>query len=69
MNSSNNEVLKLRALITSAYFKGETDKIDVEIRTKIKAELDEGNNWLERPDLLRLLANTMPMWPQDELDF
>ena len=27
MNSSNNEVLKLRALITSAYFKGETDKI------------------------------------------
>lgn len=69
MNSSNNEVLKLRALITSAYFKGETDKIDVEIRTKIKAEFDGGNNWLERPDLLRLLANTMPMWPQDELDF
>lgn len=69
MNSSNNEVLKLRSLITSAYFKGETDKIDVEIRTKIKAEFDGGNNWLERPDLLRLLANTMPMWPQDELDF
>ena len=69
MNSSNNEVLKLRALITSAYFKGETDKIDVEIRTKIKADFDGGNNWLERPDLLRLLANTMPMWPQDELDF
>lgn len=69
MNSSNNEVLKLRALITSADFKGETDKIDVEIRTKIKAEFDGGNNWLERPDLLRLLANTMPMWPQDELDF
>lgn len=69
MNSSNNEVLKLRALITLADFKGETDKIDVEIRTKIKAEFDGGNNWLERPDLLRLLANTMPMWPQDELDF
>lgn len=69
MNSSNNEILKLRALITSAYFKGETDKIDVEIRTKIKAEFDEGNNWLERLDLLRLLANTMPMWSQDELDF
>ena len=69
MNSSNNEILKLRALITSSYFKGETDKIDVEIRTKIKAEFDGGNNWLERPDLLRLLANTMPMWPQDELDF
>lgn len=69
MNSSNNEILKLRALITLTYFKGETDKIDVEIRTKIKAEFDGGNNWLERPDLLRLLANTMPMWPQDELDF
>lgn len=69
MNSSNNEILKLRALITLTYFKGKTDKIDVEIRKKIKAEFDEGNNWLERPDLLRLLANTMPMWPQDELDF
>ena len=69
MNSSNNEILKLRALITLTYFKGKTDKIDVEIRKKIKAEFDEGNNWLERPDLLRLLVNTMPMWPQDELDF
>lgn len=69
MNSSNNEILKLRALITLTDFKGKTDKIDVEIRKKIKAEFDEGNNWLERPDLLRLLANTMPMWPQDELDF
>lgn len=69
MNSSKNEILKLRALITSAYFRSETDKIDAEIKLRIKAEFDEGNNWLERPDLLRLLANTMPMWPQDELDF
>lgn len=29
MNSSNNEILKLRALITLTYFKGKTDKIDV----------------------------------------
>lgn len=69
MNSSKNEILKLWALITSAYFRSETDKIDAEIKLRIKAEFDEGNNWLERPDLLRLLANTMPMWPQDELDF
>lgn len=69
MNSSKNEILKLRALITSAYFRSETDKIDAEIKLRIKAEFDEGNNWLERSDLLRLLANTMPMWPQDELDF
>lgn len=69
INSSKNEILKLRALITSAYFRSETDKIDAEIKLRIKAEFDEGNNWLERPDLLRLLANTMPMWPQDELDY
>lgn len=69
MNSSKNEVLKLRALITSAYFNGETDKIDAEIKTKIKDEFDEGNNWVERPELLRLLANTMPLWDQKELDF
>lgn len=69
MTLSNNDILKLRALISLAYFIGETDKINAEIRSKIKAEFDEGRNWIKRPALLRLVANTMPLWPQDELDF
>ncbi|MGM9914667.1 MAG: helix-turn-helix domain-containing protein [Lactobacillus crispatus] len=69
VNTSNNEVLKLRASITLAYFMGELDKVDEETKTKIKAEFDEGRNWTSRPELLRLLANTMPLWSQDELDF
>lgn len=69
IDSSNNEILKLRALITLKYFMSETDKIDTDIKLKIKAEFDEGRNWVERPELLRLLANTMPLWSQDELDF
>lgn len=69
INISNNEVLKLRALITLAYFRGELDNIDTETKAKIEAEFDEGQNWTRRPELLRLLANTMPIWSQDKLDF
>lgn len=69
MATSDNEVLKMRALITLAYFKGELDKIDAETKKRVKAEFDEGRHWLKRPELLRLLANTMPLWTQDELDF
>lgn len=67
--TSSNEVLKLRASITLAYFTGELDKVDGKTKAKIKAEFDEGRKWTSRPELLRLLANTMPLWSQDELDF
>lgn len=69
INTSNNEVLKLRALTTLAYFRGELDKIDTETKVRIEVEFDEGQNWTRRPELLRLLANTMPLWSQDKLDF
>lgn len=69
INISNNEVLKLRALITLAYFRDELDKIDTETAKKIEVEFDEGKKWTRRPELLRLLANTMPLWSQDKLDF
>lgn len=67
--SSNNEILKLRAIVTLAYFKGELDQIDLGTQLKIKDEFDEGRNWTTRPELLRLLANTMPLWSDDELSF
>lgn len=66
---SNNEILKLRAIVTVAYFKGEIDKLSVNTKEKLKKEFDEGNHWTKRPELLRLFANTMPLWSQEELDF
>lgn len=67
--STSDNILKLRALVTVAYFKGDLKSIDDATKQKLKEEFDEGNNWTVRPDLLRLFANTMPLWAQDELDF
>lgn len=66
---SKNEILKLRAIVTLAYFKGELDQLSVSTKEKIKKEFDEGKKWTKRPELLRLFTNTMPLWSQDELDF
>lgn len=67
--SSNDEILQLRALITLAYFRGELGHLSEETRRKIKVKFDEGHNWTKRPDLLRLLANTMLLWEQDDLNY
>lgn len=69
VDSSEDEILKLRAVTTVAYFENNLNKIDPKIKLKIKKEFDEGKNWINRPESLRLFANTMPLWPQDELDF
>lgn len=68
-NSSTNNVLKLRTIISIAYLENNLDKLDTKIKLKIKEEFDEGRKWTVRPDSLRLFANTMPLWSQNELDF
>ena len=69
MKFSENKILKLRVLVTIAYFKNELSDISDEIKKEIRIEFDEGNRWTKRPELLRLFANTMPLWSQDKLDF
>ncbi|MGM9947578.1 helix-turn-helix domain-containing protein [Floccifex sp.] len=69
ISTSKNEILKLRAIVTVAYFKGDVDKLSTQVRKEIKKEFDEGRHWTKRPESLRLFANTMPLWAQDELDF
>lgn len=68
IESSNDEILQLRALVALAYFKGELGGLSKEIRMKIKEKFDEGRNWTKRPELLGLLANTMLLWDQDDLN-
>lgn len=69
MKLSEHNTLKLRAIITLAYFRKELDSITNEVKKHIYAEFDEGKNWITRPNSIRLLANTMPLWPQENLDF
>lgn len=69
IESSNDEILQLRALVALAYFKGELGGLSKEIRVKIKEKFDEGRNWIKRPELLGLLANTMLLWDQDDLNY
>lgn len=69
IESSNDEILQLRALVALAYFKGELGGLSKEIRVKIKEKFDEGRNWTKRPELLGLLSNTMLLWDQDDLNY
>lgn len=63
------KILKLRTIVTIAYFKGELDQIDDASKDELRKIFYEGKNWISNPELLRLFSNTMPVWPQNELDF
>ncbi len=66
IRSSSDEILKLRAQVTAAYFNNQLDDINDEIYQKIYKEFDK-ENWIKSPALLRLLANTMPLWKHEIL--
>lgn len=67
--ATDDEILKLRAIVTVAYFKGQLNEIDTGVKKELKKKFDEGKDWINRPESLRLFANTMPLWSQEELDF
>lgn len=69
LSSTNDEILKVRVLVTVAYFKNNLDFIDIKTRKNIRRFFNQEENWIKSTSLLRLLANTMPVWPQEELDF
>ena len=69
MQLSDHEILKLRSIITLAYFRKELNEVSSTTKENIYTEFDEGKHWITRPNLIRLLANTMPLWPQENLDF
>lgn len=63
---STNEILKLRSQVIAAYFSNQLDEINNETKEKIYKEFDK-EEWTKNPEILRLLANTMPLWEQDAL--
>lgn len=63
------KILKLRAIVTLAYFRKSLTDISSEIKKEIYINFDESEKWITRPELIRLLANTMPLWQQENLDF
>lgn len=69
MNVPGDRIIKLRTLVAIAYFRNELNEIDNGIKKKIKIEFNERQKWTKRPESLRLFANTMPLWSQDELNF
>lgn len=66
---SNSSILKLRAMISVANLKDELNLIDPKVKEKLFVEFDEGANWMNRPDLLRLFTDTMPLWDSSDLSF
>lgn len=60
------EILKLRARVTAAYFANQLDELNNDLITKIYKKFDK-EEWTRCPSLLRLLANTMPLWEYTRL--
>ena len=69
LHSSNDEILKFRAIVTTSYFLDDVNLINNQLKLSIFKKFDENEKWIYSPDLLRLLANTMPIWDQEALDF
>ena len=69
LQSSNDEILKFRAIVTTSYFLDDVNLINNQLKLSIFKKFDENEKWIYSPDLLRLLANTMPIWDQEALDF
>lgn len=69
MELKEHKILKLRTIVTLAYFRNELDELSDEIKKEIFEEFDKGNRWVEEIGLIRLMTNTIPFWSQDRLDF
>lgn len=69
LSTTDDDILKIRAVVTLAYFKEDLDSINNETKQKLKNIFNKDDNWIQNAKLLRLLANTMPLWPQKKLDF
>ncbi|MCZ9648363.1 helix-turn-helix domain-containing protein [Lactobacillus mulieris] len=60
------EILKLRAQVAAAYFSNQLDELNDDLIMKIYKKFDK-EEWTNCPSLLRLLANTMPLWEYNHL--
>lgn len=69
MKLKEHKILKLRTIVTLAYFRNELDELSDGVKEEIFEEFDKGNRWVEEIGLVRLMTNTIPFWPQDKLDF
>ncbi|MGQ5708599.1 helix-turn-helix domain-containing protein [Lactobacillus sp. PSON] len=68
LSCSDNNILKIRAIVTNAYFKGDLSKVDKNLKYKICMEFDKEEKWVDKPEYIRLLANTMPLLKIEMLD-
>ena len=69
LSSTDDKILKMRVIVTVAYFKGNLNSIDLKTKQEVREIFNKKDNWIKNNELLRLMANTMPLWPQEELNF
>lgn len=64
-----NKTLKLRAIVADAYLKNKVSSLPQKYRKQIFEEFNNDSNWTDNVDALRLFANTMPIFNNEQLDF
>lgn len=62
------EILKLRVIVADTYLKGEK-KVDPNVVAKIYKKLDQIENLSESIEAIRLFANTMPIFSDEQLNY
>ncbi len=68
LSFSDNTILKIRTIVTKAYFKGKLGEIDESVKKRICMEFDKEEKWIDKPEYIRLLANTMPILEIEMID-
>lgn len=69
MNLKHEEILKLRSIVAVAYLKHAINDLDEHIKIKIFEQLDKKDNLSNDIEAIRLFANVMPIFTNEQLNY
>ena len=69
MNLKGEEILKLRSIVAIAYLTNNVNNLDNQIKERIFKQLDKNDNLSNNIEAIRLFANAMPIFTDDQLNY
>ncbi|WP_288646375.1 helix-turn-helix transcriptional regulator [uncultured Lactobacillus sp.] len=63
-----NKILKYRIVVAVAAFRDQLDELSIDIKENIVDEFTKHDTWLDSIDALRLFANCMPVFSEEQLN-
>lgn len=69
MKLKNEEILKLRSIVAIAYLTNDINHLDNRIKERIFKQLDRNDDFSNNIEAIRLFANAMPIFTDDQLNY